>query len=149
MALLLTLLKMNLLLIILPMTLLLNLNRYYSDKFQVIPCTRIAIFTLSQNMKMSFYPKIGNRDFQNVIFTISSFPKLFKMPFCSISKKCHFLGDFRKMSFYYTENVILSKIRELYISPVAFSEAKFQEMAHIDLILASNVKYHFRFGISA
>ena len=36
------------------------------------PCSRNAIFTsLSQNMKMSFYPRIENYNFQNVIFTIS------------------------------------------------------------------------------
>ena len=29
-----------------------------------------------------------------------------------------------------------------------FLEAKLQEMANIGLILASNVKYHFKFGIS-
>ena len=31
---------------------------------------------------------------------------------------------------------------------LAFSEAKLQKMTNIGLILASNVKYHFRFGIS-
>ena len=33
--------------------------------------------------------------------------------------------------------------------PVAFSEANLEEMAKIALILASNVKYHFKFGINA
>ena len=35
------------------------------------------------------------------------------------------------------------------IVPVAFLEVKLQKMANIGLVLASNVKYYFRFGISA
>ena len=71
---------------------------------------KIAIFA----KKMSFYSRIGNRNFQNVIFTISSFPKitfLGEMSFCGKMAIClrmsFCLGNWGVNTSANYENVIL------------------------------------------
>ena len=53
-----------------------------------------------------------------------------------------------KYKFCLSVTLIVAIAALLLRSAFLFLEARLQEMANIGLILASNVKYHFRFGIS-